>query len=285
MKLRGWMVVAIVWVAGAAQAEVRLPMMLSDHAVLQRGAPVHVWGWSSPEAHLTARFHQQTVEARADERGQWSLYLAPEQGGGPYTLTVSGDGPDKMVSDLLVGDVWFASGQSNMEMPLNGFPPNAVVKDAAAEIAAAKNAKLRLLLVEHKTSDVPLNDITTSWTECTPATAATFSAVAYFFGREIAAKENVPVGLVDATWGEHPRTRGSRWTRWGHGRNCFRRLQAERASPRHRRISRQLWRPRSARMTPRGLRESLRRSIPGIRTRRRGAPPSCTTAWLRRSRR
>jgi sialate O-acetylesterase len=179
-------------------------MMLSDHAVLQRGAPVHVWGWSSPEAHLTARFHQQTVETRADERGKWSLYLAPEQAGGPYTLTVSGDGPDKTIGDLLVGDVWFASGQSNMEMPLNGFPPNAVVKDAATEIAAAKNPKLRLLLVEHKASDVPLSDITTSWTECTPATAAAFSAVAYFFGREIAAKENVPVGLVDATWGGTP---------------------------------------------------------------------------------
>ena len=114
------MVVAIVWVAGAARAEVRFPMMLSDHAVLQRGVPVHVWGWSSPGAHLTARFHQQTVEARADERGKWSLYLAPERAGGPYTLTVSGDGPDKTISDLLVGDVWFASGQSNMEMPLNG---------------------------------------------------------------------------------------------------------------------------------------------------------------------
>ena len=91
---------------------------------------------------MTVRFHQQTVEARADERGKWSLYFAPEQAGGPYTLTVRGDGPDKTISDLLVGDVWFASGQSNMEMPLNGFPPNAGVKDAAAEIAAAKNPKL-----------------------------------------------------------------------------------------------------------------------------------------------
>jgi sialate O-acetylesterase len=203
LKLGNSLVVAVV-LAGVARAEVRLPMMLSDHAVLQRGAPIHVWGWSSPEAHLTARFHQQTVEARADEHGKWSLDLAPEQAGGPYTLTVNGDGPEKTISDLLVGDVWLASGQSNMEMPLDGFPPNAVVKDAAAEIAAAKNPKLRLLLVTHKASDVPLNDITTSWTECTPATAATFSAVAYFFGREISAKENVPVGLVDATWGGTP---------------------------------------------------------------------------------
>src|ERR1039457_5302475 len=95
LKLCGGIVVAVVWVTGAAWAQVPLPMMLSDHAVLQRGVPVHVWGWSSPEAHLTARFHKQTVKAQADALGKWSLYLAPEQAGGPYTLTVSGDGPDK----------------------------------------------------------------------------------------------------------------------------------------------------------------------------------------------
>jgi sialate O-acetylesterase len=190
--------------AWSAPAEVRLPKIFSDHAVLQRQAPIHVWGWSSPAAHLTARFHRQTVETRADGLGKWSLYLTPEEAGGPYTLTVSGDGPDRTVGDLLVGDVWFASGQSNMEMPLNGFPPTAVVKNASAEIAAATNPRLRLLLVEHKTSDFPLNDITASWTECTPQTAATFSAVAYFFGRGIAAKENVPIGLIDSTWGGTP---------------------------------------------------------------------------------
>jgi sialate O-acetylesterase len=187
-----------------ASAEIRFPRLLSDHAVLQRGGPIHVWGWSSPEAHLTARFHNQTVEAQADALGKWSLYLAPEEAGGPYSLTVSGDGPDRTISDLLVGDVWLASGQSNMEMPLSGFPPTAAVKNAAKEIAAAANPRLRLLLVEHKASDFPLNDVTSSWTECTPETATAFSAVAYFFGREIAAKENVPIGLIDSTWGGTP---------------------------------------------------------------------------------
>jgi sialate O-acetylesterase len=188
----------------SATAEVRFPKTFSDHAVLQRQAPIHVWGWSSPDAHLTAHFHQQTVEARADALGKWSLYLSPEEAGGPYTLTVNGDGQERMVSDLLVGDVWIASGQSNMEMPLNGFPPTAVVKNAATEIAAAGNPRMRLLLVDHKSSDFPLNDIVGSWTECTPETAATFSAVAYFFGREIAIKENVPIGLIDSTWGGTP---------------------------------------------------------------------------------
>ena len=190
--------------AMSTPAEVRLPGVIGDHAVLQRDRPIHLWGWASPDAHLTAHFHQQTVAAHADQLGKWSLYLAPERAGGPYTLTLSGDGADKTVTDLLVGDVWLASGQSNMEMPLQGFPNSAVVKNAAAEIAAANNPRLRLLLVPHKTSGFPLNDVAASWTECTPQTAATFSAVAYFFGREIAAKENVPIGLIDSTWGGTP---------------------------------------------------------------------------------
>jgi sialate O-acetylesterase len=186
------------------RADIRLPHMLSDHAVLQRDRPIHIWGWAIPGAHLVAKFHAQTVPAVADSLGAFSLWLAPESAGGPYTLTISGVGADVTLSDLLVGDVWFASGQSNMEMPLAGFPGNAVVKDADKEIAASTNPKLRLLIVSKKGTDSPLNDIPDSWTLCTPETAAKFSAVAYFFGREIATKENVPVGLIDSTWGGTP---------------------------------------------------------------------------------
>ena len=193
----------------AAAAEVRLPNAISDHAVLQRGRPIHLWGWATPGAHLTATFHGQTVAAIADSIGEWSLWLGPEAAGGPYTLTLSGDGAAKTVSDLLVGDVWLASGQSNMEIPLDGFKdasgaPTAVIKNAAQEIANANNPKLRLLLVQHKSSDFPLNDISATWTTCTPETARRFSAIAYFFGREIAAKEDVPIGLIDTTWGGTP---------------------------------------------------------------------------------
>ena len=192
-----------------ASAEVRLPHMLSDHAVLQRERPMHVWGWATPAARVSVHFHNQTVATVTDDLGKWSLWLAPETAGGPYTLTVSGDGGEKTLTDLLVGDVWFASGQSNMEMPLEGFhdaagKPTAVVKDAEGEIAAANNSRLRLLRVEHKTADFPQNDIASGWTECTPETARHFSAVAYFFGREIAGREKVPVGLIDSTWGGTP---------------------------------------------------------------------------------
>ncbi len=184
-------------------AKIVLPGIISDHAVLQRQAPIHLWGWAEPNETITAHFHQQAVTAHASSTGEWTLWLMPEPAGGPYTLTINGSST-VMRNDLLVGDVWFASGQSNMEMPLQGFPPQAFVKDADQEISAANLPQVRLLRVEHNSSEVPLNDIKATWTTCTPQTAAKFSAVAYFFGRQISAREHVPIGLIDATWGGTP---------------------------------------------------------------------------------
>ena len=189
-----------------ARGEIQLPSVLSDHAVLQRETPIRVWGWATPGARLTVSFHAQTLTATTNDLGEWTAWLMPEHAGGPYSLTVDG-GPHegkKELRDVLVGDVWIASGQSNMQMPLRGFPPTAFVKNADKEIAAANNPMLRLLLVGRKSSDVPLQDLKGQWSQCTPETASEFSAVAYLFGREIAKEENVPIGLIDATWGGTP---------------------------------------------------------------------------------
>jgi sialate O-acetylesterase len=188
----------------ATVAEVRLPHIFSDHAVLQRDRPIHVWGWATPGAHLLAHFHQQQVATIADAQGLWNLSLQPETAGGPYLLTLSGDGPDVTINDLLVGDVWIASGQSNMQFPLQGFGPDTPLKNQAAEIASATQPTLRLLRLETKSNDFPLSDQPSDWTLCTPDTARNFSAVAYFFGREISQREHVPIGLIDATWGGTP---------------------------------------------------------------------------------
>ena len=186
-----------------ALGEVRLPRVLSDHAVLQRDAPIHIWGWATPAEQVTVVFKGQTRTATTDDLGHWNVYLAPESAGGPYTLTVKASNTITL-TDLLVGDVWIASGQSNMELPLNGFPGSAVVNDAANEIAHANIPQMRLLHVPHKTTSYPLQDQPSSWTECTPQTAADFSAVAYFFGREVQQHEHVPIGLIDTTWGGTP---------------------------------------------------------------------------------
>ena len=195
------------WVAGhSAGAAVRLPKVLSSHAVLQRDAPIHIWGSSNPGELVTVRFHDQTRMAAANNIGLWSLWLMPEHAGGPYTLTAQGNsegGTAVTLSDVLVGDVWLASGQSNMEMPLKGFP-DLPIRNSAQEVAQANLPTVRLLRIEKKSSDYPLNDNSATWTACTPETAAEFSAVAYFFGKEINTREHVPIGLIDSTWGGTP---------------------------------------------------------------------------------
>jgi sialate O-acetylesterase len=191
-----------------AAAAVQLPNLFSDHAVLQRDRPVRVWGWAAAEEHVTVLFHGQTVTTQTDPAGNWEVWLKPEPAGGPYTLTVSGDstaGPIER-KDILVGDVWLASGQSNMEFPLAGFTSAipAPLKDGEKEIAAANHPRLRLLMQKRATSAVPLTEASDTWTECNPDTARHFSAIAYFFGREISEREKVPIGLIDSTWGGTP---------------------------------------------------------------------------------
>lgn len=185
--------------------ELSLPAVFSDHAVLQRDKPIHVWGEAGARQRVTVRFHEQTLNSTADENGQWQLWLRPETAGGPYTLEVQAEDVAKTIqrSDILVGDVWIASGQSNMEFPLAGFT-SAPLANGEHEIAEANQPKLRLLLQPRRTSAVVLSGSDAQWTLCTPETAKSFSAVAYFFGREISEHEHVPVGLIDATWGGTP---------------------------------------------------------------------------------
>ena len=195
-----------------AQGEVTLPNMLSSHMVLQRNQPIHLWGWANPGEQVSATLRNSTATTRTDSLGHWSLYLAPEKAGGPYQITISATNRITL-DDVLIGDVWFASGQSNMELPLLGFPGSAELQNGAEEIRNANQPTLRLLHIRIKASPYPQQDVNKdpgnnnapdSWTLCTPETAASFSAVAYFFGREISAKEHVPVGLIDSTWGGTP---------------------------------------------------------------------------------
>ena len=183
----------------AATCEVRLPGILGSHMVLQRDRPIHIWGWAAPGETVSVEMRGVSRATAADELGKWSLYLPPAPAGGPYQLTVTSSNTI-ILDDVLIGDVWFASGQSNMEMPLSGWP-GAALQNSAEEIAQANQPGIRLLLIHHKTSEFPLSDINGSWTVCTPETARNFSAVAYFFGRDLAIREHVPIGLIDSTWG------------------------------------------------------------------------------------
>ncbi|RRA47956.1 sialate O-acetylesterase [Acidipila sp. EB88] len=165
--------------------------------------PIHIWGTADPGEQVRVALHGQQGAATADALGKWSVFLRPEHAGGPYTVSVQASNTITL-SDVLVGDVWFASGQSNMEFPLKGFGADTPMKDSEKEIAAATHPMIHLLLVKNVASEYEQRDQDATWTVCSPETAVNFSAVAYFFGRAIAEKEQTPVGLIDASWGGTP---------------------------------------------------------------------------------
>jgi sialate O-acetylesterase len=196
---------ALIASSAACLAEVSLPQILASHMVMQRGEPVHIWGWARPSERVGVSFREETETATADPTGRWELYLSPKNAGGPYVLTVQGE--NKIVlDDILVGDLWIASGQSNMQIPLQGFNPETQIKDAAKEIAQANYPNIRIVRLETKRSSYPIEDATVAaaWSRCNSDTAQTFSAVAYFFARELETTQKVPIGIVDASWGGTP---------------------------------------------------------------------------------
>jgi sialate O-acetylesterase len=203
MKPGFFAVAALCLTVASLRAELRLTGVITDHAVLQRDAPIHVWGEDTPATRIMITFHGQSIATRANDLGLWEAWLAPEPAGGPFTLSIRGSSEISR-SDLLVGDVWFASGQSNMEMPLAGFPPGDFVTNSEQEIAQADFPQIRLLRMEKRSSPFPQGSISAVWRQCTPASARDFSAVAYFFARAINEREHVPLGVIDSSWGGTP---------------------------------------------------------------------------------
>jgi len=187
--------------AGNALADVRLPKLIGDHMVLQRGIPPVIWGWADPGEKVTVSIVNQTLTTSADPDGRWKVRLQPLETGGPLEMTVAGKNRIK-VSDILVGDVWICSGQSNMEMPVgNLYRPKVYpgVLNFQKEIEGANQPNLRLFLPDHQTSLHPKEDLPgPGWQVCTPGTAARFSAVGYFFARHLQSESNAPVGMIQA---------------------------------------------------------------------------------------
>ena len=187
-----------VW-ATPARAEVRLPRIFGSHMVLQQEKPLTIWGWGQPGETVTVRFLTETRQAQANARGEWKVALSPAKAGGPHQLTVTGSSTVTF-EDVLVGEVWLCSGQSNMEMGI------AACKDAQKEIAAANYPGIRLMKVAKKWTPEPQPDLGGTWKPCSPKTVAEegwggFSAAAYYFGRELHRQLGVAVGLIDSSWG------------------------------------------------------------------------------------
>lgn len=182
--------VLLVLVATAAGATVKPAALFSDNAVLQQNALVPVWGFADNGEKVTVKFQNQELSTIAKD-GKWMVKLAPLSAGGPYTMTIN----TIELKNILVGEVWVCSGQSNMQF---GLGEAANGKEA---IAAAADPKIRLFTVPCITSYTPKDNVESSWVTCTPETVPGFSAVGYFFGRDLRKALDVPIGLINSSWG------------------------------------------------------------------------------------
>jgi sialate O-acetylesterase len=173
----------VIFIAGSFSlfADVRLPNVLSDHMVLQQEKPIKIWGWATPRESVTVALAGQEAKTSASADGRWEVFLpAVKASPAPLELTVRGQsGPPVVVKDILAGEVWVCSGQSNMEWSLSQ------ALSPIPEILRANHSGIRLLRVPRRTSENAQEDLEAKWTLCTPETASPFSAVAYYFGLEL----------------------------------------------------------------------------------------------------
>lgn len=191
--------------AASAQAEIKLPKLFGDHMVLQRETEANLWGWAAPNEEITVTLGDSTAKATANADGKWKAKLKTPAAGGPHELKFKGTN-EITLKDVYVGEVWIASGQSNMEWSV------AASLNPMEEAANANHPTIRMIKVQRIPSVTPVDDIpvdpnakkttpTSGWAVCSPETVPTFSAVGYYFARHLAQELKVPVGIVNTSWG------------------------------------------------------------------------------------
>jgi len=194
--------VILLALAATAPAEVKLPKVIGSHMVLQRDVPLPIWGWADPDETVTVVLDDDKATAKADKDGAWKVTLkAVKADGKPHQLVITGDkSADKKITveDVLIGEVWVGSGQSNMEWGLGG------TRRAKEAIAAAERPRMRLFHVPKTQSKTPAKDVNAQWKVCSPKNVGGFSGVLYHFGVRLQNDLDVPVGLINSSWGGSP---------------------------------------------------------------------------------
>ncbi|MBN1358947.1 MAG: hypothetical protein JW993_00060 [Sedimentisphaerales bacterium] len=182
--------------ASTAHADIRLPSIIGDNMVLQGGDRISLWGWSDPneEIKVGVSWREGDWTLPADTDGTWKFAMTAPESAGPHQITLKGKNTVTL-KNILVGEVWVCSGQSNMEWPVQSS------NNAAQEMAAANYPNIRLFTVQKKIADTPQSDCVGHWVECSPETVGGFSAVGYFFGRHLHQDLNTPIGLINTSWG------------------------------------------------------------------------------------
>lgn len=186
--------IIFLWATCNTNAQIIMPAIFTDNMVLQRDVSIPVWGWAKSGEKIEIRFNKQVKVTRADKTGKWMVKLDAESAGGPYEMTVMGK-TSNILKNVMVGEVWLCSGQSNMEYPLSG------VLNSKKEIATANYPNIRQIKIQHRINSLPVNDVVTKgWIVSDSSTVSHFSAVAYFFARTVHESTNIPIGIIDDTW-------------------------------------------------------------------------------------
>lgn len=192
---------AIIAAATTASAKVTLPKIFASGMVMQQETKANLWGEAKANAtvKITASWNKKTVSVKADSDGKWKTSIETPAAGGPYSISFN-DGEKTQLDNILVGELWICSGQSNMEMPMKGFK-NQPVENAVEDILHSGDSQMRLFTVKRTSKFAPVDDVVGNWKEACPESVRDFSATAYYFGRELRRMLNVPVGLIVTSWG------------------------------------------------------------------------------------
>ncbi|WP_316633637.1 sialate O-acetylesterase [uncultured Flavobacterium sp.] len=201
MKNNIFKFVFILMISSTMMANVSLPNIFGDNMVLQRNSEVKIWGWANPkeEIKLVSSWNNQEYKVVANNQAQWELHIKTPEAGGPYTISIKGYN-EVVLKNILIGEVWVCSGQSNMEMSVSWG-----IDNGEEEMKNATNPNIRFFTVPKLTATTPQNNLLGNWTESTPETMKYFSAIGYFFAKRLQEDlKNVPIGLISSNWGGTP---------------------------------------------------------------------------------
>ena len=196
------MAALVLLMASTAAAKVKMPAVLGSNMVLQRNTEVNFWGEADPNSkvRITTSWNKAKYNVTADNEGKWAVKLTTGEAGGPYTITVT-DGDEVVLENILLGEVWICGGQSNMEMPVNGFINQPVENSAEYVMGASQYPGIRMFTVARNSTNEPQSDCVGEWLCSNPASVASFSATGYFFGLTLYKALGIPVGLLTSNWG------------------------------------------------------------------------------------
>ena len=192
--------IAVILLSVPSFGQIKLPAVIGDNMVLQQNSEVAIWGWGDPgsEIQVAGSWNKDTVKTKTTNQAEWKVKIKTPSAGGPFTVTIKG-GELVVLKNIMIGEVWICSGQSNME-----WCADFKIINGDEEVKNAGNPNIRLFHVKKMGSETPQNNCFAKWETCTPETMHSFSAIGYFFGKNLQQNLNIPIGIIEVAWGGTP---------------------------------------------------------------------------------